>query len=108
MDIIEALLGAGATLSVYDPVAMENIRKKFSDRIGYGMNQYEVLHNADGLLILTEWSEFRNPDFDKMKRLLKEYAIFDGRNVYALEKMREMNFHYESIGREIVDHRSVS
>ncbi|MBO9573416.1 MAG: UDP-glucose/GDP-mannose dehydrogenase family protein [Chitinophagaceae bacterium] len=102
LDIIEALLAAGATLNVYDPVAMENVRKKFGDAIGYATNQYEVLQDADGLLILTEWSEFRNPDFDKMKQLLKGNAVFDGRNVYSLDKMRELNFYYESIGRETV------
>lgn len=102
LDIIEALVAANVSLSVYDPVAMENIRKKFGDQIVYAPNQYEALDGADGLLVLTEWSEFRNPDFEKMKQRLKEHAIFDGRNVYALDKMRELGFYYESIGRKIV------
>ncbi len=102
LEIIEALLDAGASLNVYDPVAMENVRNRFGDKITYSAGQYEALEDAEALLLLTEWSEFRNPDFDKMKELLKTHTIFDGRNVYALDKMEELNFHYESIGREVV------
>ncbi|ANH80440.1 UDP-glucose 6-dehydrogenase [Niabella ginsenosidivorans] len=106
LEIIEALLNEGATLNVYDPVAMENVRGRFGNRITYSANQYEALDGADALLILTEWSEFRNPDFDKMKDLLKTHTIFDGRNVYALDKMEELNFHYESIGRAVINNKA--
>lgn len=102
LEIIENLLKSGASITVYDPVAMENIQKIFGDTLVYASNQYEALQNADALLVLTEWSEFRNPDFDKMKELLKSQVIFDGRNVFALEKMSETGFHYESIGRPII------
>lgn len=102
LEIIYSLLKSGATITVYDPVAMDNIQKTFGDTLVYAPNQYEALQNADALLVLTEWSEFRNPDFDKMKELLKNQVIFDGRNVFALEKMGETGFHYESIGRPVV------
>ncbi|MGJ7033866.1 UDP-glucose dehydrogenase family protein [Niabella hirudinis] len=102
IDIMEALLEEGATINVYDPVAMENIRKRFGNRLHYSANQYEALKDAEALLILTEWSEFRNPDFEKIKTLLDAPVIFDGRNVYALEKMKELGFHYESMGRNTV------
>ncbi|SDC04994.1 UDP-glucose dehydrogenase family protein [Niabella drilacis] len=102
IDIIEALLAEGATVKVYDPVAMDNIHRKFGDQLGYSANQYEALQDADALLILTEWSEFRNPDFEKMKMQLKTPVVFDGRNVYALEKMKEQGFYYESMGRNTV------
>lgn len=102
IDILEALLEAGAVVKVYDPVAMENIRKKFGDRLHYATSQYEALNDAAALLILTEWSEFRNPDFEKIRGSLKAPVIFDGRNVYTLEKMKELGFHYESIGRSMI------
>ncbi|WP_300602309.1 UDP-glucose/GDP-mannose dehydrogenase family protein [Niabella sp.] len=103
VEIIRELLAAGATVKAYDPVATENIRQVFGDQLIYSASQYDALRDADALLILTEWSEFRNPDFDKIKQNLKAPVIFDGRNVYALEKMRELGFHYESIGRSAVN-----
>ncbi len=103
VDIIGELLAAGATVKVYDPVATENVRQLFGDQLLYSESQYEALQDADALLILTEWSEFRNPDFEKIKRNLKAPVIFDGRNVYALEKMKEQGFHYESIGRSSIN-----
>ncbi|WP_018630069.1 UDP-glucose dehydrogenase family protein [Niabella aurantiaca] len=102
IEIIRELLTAGATVTVYDPVAIENVRKVFGDQLIYSDGQYEALKDADALLILTEWSAFRNPDFEKIKNNLKAPVIFDGRNVYSLEKMKELGFHYESIGRSDV------
>ena len=103
--IINELIEAGAEVSVFDPEAMENVHNILGSKIKYASNQYEVLDGADALLIATEWSVFRNPDFDKMKKLLKNNVVFDGRNLYDLEFMRANKFHYESIGREIVLNR---
>jgi UDPglucose 6-dehydrogenase len=100
--IIQKLLGSGATVAAFDPVAMENAKFYLNDLISYKDNQYDALENADALLILTEWNEFRNPDFDKIKSLLKEPLIFDGRNVYDLDDMKEKEFTYFSIGRQAI------
>ena len=102
VSIIKKLLEAGATVSAFDPVAMDNAKFYLNDLITYSENQYDALKNADALLIFTEWNEFRNPDFDKIKTLLKEPLIFDGRNVYDLEDMIEKDFTYYSIGRETI------
>ncbi|MDX2068245.1 MAG: UDP-glucose/GDP-mannose dehydrogenase family protein [Haliscomenobacter sp.] len=99
---IEALLEAGATIKAFDPEAMENIHRYFGDRIELCKDQYEVLINADALAIVTEWSVFRTPSFQVMKELMKTEIIFDGRNLYDLEVMAELGFHYHSIGREPV------
>ena len=99
---IEALLEAGATVKAFDPEAMENIQRYFGDRIELCKDQYEVLINADALAIITEWSVFRTPSFQVMKELMKKEVIFDGRNLYDLEVMADLGFHYHSIGREIV------
>jgi len=101
--IINELLDAGAEVVVFDPEAMENVQKLVGDKIKYANNQYEVLDGADALLIATEWSVFRNPDFNKMERLLKNKVIFDGRNLYDLDFMKDHQFYYESIGRNIVN-----
>ena len=100
--IIDELLAAGAEITAYDPAAMSNVKSEIGDKINYTENQYKVLENADALLIATEWSVFRSPDFDKVNRLLKEKVIFDGRNLYDLESMRNLNYHYESVGRKTV------
>ena len=100
--LIEELLDAGAKLRVFDPEAMPNVKAIFGDRIEYGTDQYNVIKDADALIIVTEWSEFRNPNFERINELLKHPAIFDGRNVYTLEKMQELGFYYESIGRKVV------
>lgn len=100
--IIEALIKEGAEMSVFDPEATENVKKHFGDKISYCENAYDVARDADALVIITEWSEFRNPDFDRLSKLLKNKVIFDGRNVYDLEQMNEAGYYYESIGREIV------
>jgi UDPglucose 6-dehydrogenase len=100
--IIEDLLAAGATITVFDPEAMNNVKGVFHDKITYAANQYEALKDADALLILTEWSVFRTPDFDQMEQLLKAKVVFDGRNLYDLEKMIDCGYYYNSIGRKLV------
>jgi UDPglucose 6-dehydrogenase len=100
--IIDELLKQGATVSAFDPEAMNNIRNILGDKISYAENEYDVLKNADALLIATEWSEFRTPDFEKVQGALKSKVIFDGRNLYELNHMKELGFYYESIGRETV------
>jgi len=100
--MIDALLAAGATISVFDPEAMDNVRGLYGDLINYSDNMYEALDNAEALLISTEWSVFRNPDFAKVAQKLKSKTIFDGRNLYETSRMRELGFHYESIGRNAV------
>ena len=101
--IINELLKAGATVVAYDPEAMSNVKKELGDKITYAEGQYEALDQADALIIATEWSEFRTPDFNRIKSLLKKPAIFDGRNLFQLYKMEECDFHYESVGRRVVN-----
>lgn len=100
--MIEKLLEVGAEIIAFDPEAMDNVKNLMGNRISFASNQYEALENADCLLICTEWSVFRNPDFDKVGDLLNNKAIFDGRNLYDNEKMKELGFFYKSIGRNIV------
>lgn len=100
--IIRQLLDAGATITAYDPEGMENAHRELGDAIRYASDQYAALHNADALLIATEWQAFRTPDFDKMASLMRHKAIFDGRNLYNLETMQETGFYYNSIGRRVV------
>ncbi len=102
LKIIEELITEGATVSAYDPEAMANVKKEISEKIVFADNQYEALANADALVIATEWSEFRTPDFNKMKSLLKNHVIFDGRNLFELYQMKDCGFHYESVGRAVV------
>jgi UDPglucose 6-dehydrogenase len=97
--IIDALKNEGATVCAYDPEAMENVKKLVGDKISYCDDQYSVLENADGLIIATEWNEFRTPDFEKIDRTLNHKAIFDGRNVFEAEQIRKRGYHYVSIGR---------
>jgi UDPglucose 6-dehydrogenase len=100
--IIDELLKEGATISVFDPEGMNNVKALIGDKITYGTTQYEVLENADALLIVTEWSLFRTPDFDQVSSLLKNKVIFDGRNLYDLQKMVDLGYYYNSIGRKII------
>ena len=97
--IIEALLAAGASVTAYDPEAMHNVKNQIGDSIQYASNQYEALEGADALVIATEWSEFRTPDFERIAQIFQHKVIFDGRNLFEVAKMREMGYHYESIGR---------
>lgn len=98
--ILKKLLDEGAMLSVYDPEAMENVKKLFGDRLEYVKDHYQALKNSDALVICTEWSMFRTPDFGKISENLKSKVIFDGRNLYDLKQMKELGFYYRSIGRE--------
>lgn len=97
--MIDALLAAGATVSAFDPEAMENVRAIVGDKINYAGSVYETLDKADALLIATEWALFRSPDFKIVEERLKEKVIFDGRNLYNPSDMKKMGYHYESIGR---------
>jgi UDPglucose 6-dehydrogenase len=99
IDMINALTTAGATITAYDPEAMPNVKNKIGDKIKYATNQYEALAGADILVIATEWSEFRTPDFEIIVKELPSKVIFDGRNLFDVTKMKEMGYHYESIGR---------
>jgi UDPglucose 6-dehydrogenase len=98
--IIEMLLKHGAKVRAYDPEAVRNARKFFGDRIEYAEAVYDVLEGADALLLITEWNEFRRPNFDRMIELMKQPVVFDGRNVYDPKRMTEMGFVYYGIGRK--------
>jgi len=99
IDMINALTAAGAIITAYDPEAMPNVKNKIGDKIKYASNQYEALAGADILVVATEWSEFRTPDFEIIEKELTSKVIFDGRNLFDVAKMKEMGYHYESIGR---------
>jgi len=101
--IIDKLVKAGATVTVFDPEGMPNVKKIIGDKVKYAENQYDALEGADALLIATEWSVFRNPDFEKMEAKLSNKVIFDGRNLYDLQKMIDLGYYYNSIGRKLVD-----
>lgn len=100
--IIDELIKAGATVCAFDPEAMENIKRTIGQKISYGESIYETVKDADAVIVVTEWAEFRSPDFNKMKSLMKGNVIFDGRNIFSLEQMQDLGYHYESIGRAIV------
>jgi UDPglucose 6-dehydrogenase len=97
--LIDALTAAGATISAFDPEAMPNVQSAIGDKIKYASSQYEALEGADALVIATEWSEFRTPDFERIGANLKNKAIFDGRNLFEVKFIKEMGYHYESVGR---------
>jgi UDPglucose 6-dehydrogenase len=101
--IINALTKDGASVCAFDPEGMKNVKKHIGDIIDYADNQYDTLENADALIIATEWNEFRTPDFTKIAASLKNKAIFDGRNLFDLQAMEDLGFHYESVGRRIVN-----
>ena len=103
LEIITNLLAEGATVKAYDPEAMPNVSKVFGDKIAMGENQYDILEDADALLICTEWSVFRTPEFEKMDATLKNKLIWDGRNLYDLDSIKERGYRYSSIGRETVN-----
>jgi UDPglucose 6-dehydrogenase len=101
--IIDALLERGATVSAFDPEAMDNSKTVLNDKIHFAENQYDALNKADALIIATEWNEFRTPDFIKMSSLMKSKVIFDGRNLFDLQQMKKQPFHYTSIGRKSIN-----
>ncbi len=100
--LVDHLLDAGATVQVHDPAALENVRTLYGDRLVYAHLPMDVLEDADALVIVTEWTEFRHPDFNEMKRRMREPLIFDGRNLYDLKVMREHRFEYHSVGRPVI------
>lgn len=102
LEIIEKLIQAGATVTAFDPEAMNNVKGVLGDKIQYAESQYDCLQNADALIVATEWNEFRTPDFEKIMESLKEPVIFDGRNLFDVQAMQDKGFYYESIGRPTV------
>ena len=102
LTIIDELTKAGAKISAFDSEAMANVKRELGNKIEYAKNQYDVLNGADALVIATEWSEFRTPDFNRIGSLLKNKVIFDGRNLFDLVQMEEYGFYYQSIGRRTI------
>ncbi|MEO6694384.1 MAG: UDP-glucose/GDP-mannose dehydrogenase family protein [Ignavibacteria bacterium] len=101
--IIDKLLEEGVSISAFDPEAMGNVKKLLGDKIEYVEDHYDALTNSDALVIATEWSLFRAPDFEKMEKLMKSKVIFDGRNLYDLKHMEELGYYYRSIGRKTIN-----
>jgi UDPglucose 6-dehydrogenase len=101
--MIDALIAAGATVTTFDPEGMPNVKKLKGDTIGYAEDEYAALKDADALIIATEWALFRTPDFKRVSESLKERIIFDGRNLYDLDEMKQLGFHYVSVGRQGVN-----
>jgi UDPglucose 6-dehydrogenase len=99
INIINKLLQLGATVQAYDPEAMDVARRHFGNKITYGKKGYDVLAGADALALITEWSEFREPDYTRMKKLMRQPVVFDGRNIYSAAAMKAQGFTYFSIGR---------
>ena len=100
--IINDLIKAGAKVVAYDPEAMENVKSMYNGQINMAEDQYTALEGADCLAIITEWSVFRTPNFDRVTEAMKAKVVFDGRNLYDLEKMEKLGYHYDSIGRNCV------
>jgi UDPglucose 6-dehydrogenase len=100
--LIERLLEAGCKVRVYDPEAMTNVKSEIGDKIHYAQDQYEAVDGADMLIIATEWNIFRSPDFDRIKTLMNEHVIFDGRNLYQTSAMKDRGFYYYSVGRKTI------
>ena len=100
LDNIEILLQKGAKIVAYDTIAEDNVRKAIGDKIEYAKDMYTAIEGADCLLIATEWSEFKNPNFELMASKLKNKAIFDGRNMFSMEQVQNTGFFYKSIGRK--------
>jgi len=99
LSVIEGLLKGGATVRAYDPKATKAAQRMLGDRITYCSRSYDAVEGADALVVVTEWAEFREPDFERMKKIMRRAAIFDGRNIYNPEHLRELGFHYQGIGR---------
>ncbi|HEX8332295.1 MAG TPA: UDP-glucose/GDP-mannose dehydrogenase family protein [Segetibacter sp.] len=105
LEMIDQLLKDNCVVKVFDPEAMNNVKAIFGDKIVYSESQYEALEGAEALIIATEWAEFRTPDFDRIMKVMPSKIIFDGRNLFDLDKMQECGFHYESIGRRTVTNK---
>jgi UDPglucose 6-dehydrogenase len=97
--LINGLLAEGATVQAYDPEAMKVAKSIFGSKVTYADNSYAALTGADALVLVTEWNEFREPDFERMRKLMRAPVIFDGRNIYNPEQIRAQGFTYSSIGR---------
>ena len=100
--LIDELLKEGAVITAFDPEAMKNVKEIIGEKVNFVENQYDAIPGCDALLIATEWSEFRTPDFEKMSKLMNNKVIFDGRNVFDLDQMKELGYYYESIGRKTI------
>ena len=103
--LIKKVVDAGAKIRAFDPEAIETTKAQIGKMIEYSNSSYDAIKNSDALIIVTEWNEFRNPDLEKVRSLLKEPVIFDGRNLYDLETMRQKKFTYYSVGREIINNK---
>lgn len=103
LEIIRELLAQGASVSAFDPEAMSNVKAILGESVTFAETPYDALQDADALIVATEWNEFRTPDFDKILAALKDPVVFDGRNVFDVEQMQAKGFHYESIGRPLVN-----
>ena len=99
LKIIESLLSEGATITAYDPEAMEEAKRVFGNRIQLATNNYACLQGTDALLVVTEWQTFRNPNFERMKSIMRQPVVFDGRNIYDPVQMRQLGFTYYGVGR---------
>jgi UDPglucose 6-dehydrogenase len=100
--MINELLKSGAEISAFDPEAMPNVQRILGETINYGLDEYDVLSQADAVVVCTEWGIFRNPDFNRMKSLMKDTVIFDGRNLFDTQEMNDRGFYYQSIGRKTI------
>jgi UDPglucose 6-dehydrogenase len=100
--LIDALLAAKASVAVYDPVAGGRVRDRYGDKVTIADKNYDALEGADGLALVTEWNEFRRPDYERMAKLMRERVVFDGRNIYTPETLKQHGFRYFSIGRASV------
>jgi UDPglucose 6-dehydrogenase len=99
LTIIDGLLAEGVRVQVHDPEALKEVKKRYGGKIGYFENNYDALADADALVIVTEWNEFRRPDYLRMKSLMKQPVIFDGRNIYDPAKLKAAGFTYYGMGR---------
>jgi len=97
--LIEELIADGAIVTAHDPVANEHARKQLGDRVQFVQNPYLAAEGADALFLVTEWNEFRQPDFARIKRAMKQPILFDGRNIWNPQRMRELGFSYFGVGR---------
>ncbi len=100
LEVLDFLINAGTKVTVYDPQAMDNARRIYGDKIAYASDSYGALEGVDGLVVATEWNEFRRPDFQQMLDMMSSPVIFDGRNLYDPERMRERGFQYYGVGRK--------